>query len=257
VLKIIACFKWVIDEADIKVDKGSRRLILDRVSYRISAYDRNAIEEAARLQEQHGGSVAAVTVAHPSAKPCLKDALSRGPDKAYFIHDPSFADLEPSQTASLLAAAIKSRIAFDLIICGEGSSDLYAQQVGPALAERLGIPCATCVSKLAYVESERLVIADRKLEDGIETVSLPLPALVTIRPDINTPRIPTLKQVLGAAKKPVESITLEALGQTYAPCLRALDTLGATMDRRRLKFGPEPEGIRSVIGALLKEGVIA
>lgn len=256
-LKIIACFKWVIDDADIKVDKGSRRLILDRVSYKISAYDRNAIEEAARLQERHGGSVAAVTIAPPTARQCLKDALSRGPDKAYFVNDPSFADLEPSQTASLLAAAIKSRIEFDLIICGEGSSDLYAQQVGPALAERLGIPCATYVNKLNYVESERLVIADRKLEEGIETVSVPLPALVTILPDTNTPRIPTLKQVLGAAKKPVEAITLAAIGQTYAPCLQAVDTLAATMDRRRLKFGPDPEGIRSVVGALLKEGVIA
>jgi len=201
--------------------------------------------------------VAAVTVAPTSAKQCLKDALSRGPHRAYFIHDPSFADLEPSQTASLLAAAIKSRIAFDLIICGEGSSDLYAQQVGPALAETLGIPCATYVNKLTYVESDRVVIAERKLEDGIETVSVPLPALVTILPDTNTPRIPTLKQVLGAAKKPVENIALAALGQAYPPRLQALDTLAATMDRRGLKFGPDPEGIRSVIGALLKEGVIA
>jgi electron transfer flavoprotein beta subunit len=257
VLKLIACFKWVIDEADIKADKGSRRLILDRVSYKISAYDRNAIEEATRLQERHGGSVAAVTVATPSAKQCLKDALSRGPDRAYFVNDPSFADLEPSQTASMLAAAIKSRIEFDLIICGEGSSDLYAQQVGPALAERLGIPCATYVNKIIYRESERLVIADRKLEDGIETVSVPLPALVTILPDTNTPRIPTLKQVLGAARKPVENITLDALGRIYEPRLQTLDTLAATMDRRRLKFAPDSEAIRSVVGALLKEGVIS
>ncbi|HVO84190.1 MAG TPA: electron transfer flavoprotein beta subunit/FixA family protein, partial [Syntrophobacteria bacterium] len=85
----------------------------------------------------------------------------------------------------------------------------------------------------------------------------PLPALVTILPDTNTPRIPTLKQVLGAAKKPVENITLNALGQTYAPCLQALDTLAATMDRRRLKFGTDLEGIRTVVGALLKEGVVA
>jgi len=256
-LKIIACFKWVIDEADIKVDKGSRRLILERAGYKISAYDRNAIEEAARLQERHGGSVAAVTVAPASAKQCLKDALSRGPDRAYFVNDPSFVDLEPSQTASLLAAAIESRIAFDLIICGEGSSDLYAQQVGPALAEKLGIPCATYANRLTYVESESRVIADRKLDDGIETVSMPLPALVTVLPDTNTPRIPTLKQVLGAAKKPVQNITLPDLGQTYAPSLQTLATLATTMDRRRLKFGPDPEGIRSIVGSLLKEGVFA
>jgi len=63
--------------------------------------------------------------------------------------------------------------------------------------------------------------------------------------------------VLGAAKKPIENIPLDALGQTYAPRLQTIDTLAATMDRRRLKFGPDPEGIRSVIGALMKEGVIA
>lgn len=256
-MKIIACFKWVIDEADIKVDKGSRRLILERAGWRISVYDRNAIEEAVRLQERHGGSVAAVTVAPASAKQCLKDALSRGADKAYFVNDPSFVDLDPSQTASLLAAAIKARIAFDLIICGEGSSDVYAQQVGPALAEKLAIPCATYANRLTYVESERRVVADRKLDDGIETVSMPLPALVTILPATNTPRIPSLKQVLGAAKKPVQSITLPDLGQTYAPCLQTLDTLAATMDRHRLKFGPDPEGIRSVVRSLLKEGVFS
>ena len=139
-LKTIACFKWVIDDADIKVDAASRRLILDRAGYKISAYDRNALEEAVRLFEQHGGTVAALTVAPPTAKACLKDALSRGPDAAYFVNDPSFTGLAPAQTASLLASAIKTGIDYDLVICGEGSGDLYSQQVGPALAEILGIP---------------------------------------------------------------------------------------------------------------------
>ncbi|MCE5336432.1 MAG: hypothetical protein LLG06_17780, partial [Desulfobacteraceae bacterium] len=135
-LKIIACFKWVIDDADIRVDAGSRKLILDRAGYKISVYDRNAIEEAVLLQERHGGSVTAATVAAPAAKPCLKDALSRGPDSALFVNAPSFADLEPSQTAEILARAIKSQGDYDLILCGEGSGDLYAQQVGPVLAEK-------------------------------------------------------------------------------------------------------------------------
>lgn len=256
-LKIIACFKWVIDEADIKVDAGSRKLILDRVAYKISAYDRNAIEEAARLQEQHGGSVSAVTVAPPTAKACLKDALSRGPDMAYFVNDPSFADLEPSQTASLLADAIKGQVDYDLIICGEGSGDLYTQQVGPILAERLDIPCVTYVNKLSVEDGEKRITAERKLEDGVEAVSLQLPALVTILPDINTPRIPTLKQVLGAAKKPVHSVTPANLGKGREAHLQTESILAATMDRRRLKFGADAEGIRSAVGALLKEGVIA
>ncbi len=201
--------------------------------------------------------VAAVTVAPPTAKNCLKDVLSRGPDKAYFINDPSFADLEPFQTSAVLAAAIHGNIEFDLIICGEGSSDLYTQQVGPVLAEKLGIACSTYVNKLTYVENENRIVAERKLDDGIEAVSIPLPALITVLPDINTPRIPSLKQVLGAAKKPVENITLDKLGQSFDSCLQTTGILAATMERRRLKFGTQPEEIGSLISALLKDGVIA
>ncbi len=254
-LKTLACFKWVIDDADIKIDAASRRLILDRAGYKISAYDRNAIEEAVRLLEQHGGSVAALTVAPPTAKACLKDALSRGPDAAWFINDPAFTDLAPAQTARIIASAIKTGIEYDLIICGEGSGDLYAQQVGPALAEILGIPCATFVNKLTFSGSE--IIAERKLENGVETVSLPLPALVTILPDINTPRIPTLKQVLGAAKKPVQNIGLDKIGAIADPGITTEKVAAAVMDRKHVKFAADADGIKAAVAALLKEGVIA
>ena len=254
-LNIIACFKWVIDEADIKVDAASRKLILDRVGYKINEYDRNAIEEAVLLKEQHGGTVAALTLTRPTAKACLKDALSRGPDVAYFANDPAFVDLAPFQSATLLASAIKTGIAYDLIICGEGSSDLYSQQVGPALAEFLGIPCVTCVNKLSYSGGE--IVADRKLDDGIETVSVKLPALVTILPDINSPRIPSLKQVLGAAKKPVHNLAIDALGPVCRPCLETDGMLAATMDRKRMRFAADAAGIRSAVDALLREGVLS
>lgn len=254
-LKTIACFKWVIDDADIRIDAASRKLILDRAGYKISAYDRNAIEEAIRLQERHGGTVAAITVAPPAAKACLKDALSRGPDTACFINDAAFADLAPVQTATLLAAAIRGGIEYDLIICGEGSGDLYSQQVGPALAELLEIPCVTFVNRITCADG--VMTADRKLEDGIETVSVRLPALVTILPDINTPRIPTLKQVLGAAKKPVQNLAIDALCGVCDPRLETAGITAATMDRKQVRFGADADGIRAAVGALLREGVIA
>jgi electron transfer flavoprotein beta subunit len=250
----LACFKWVIDDADIRVDAASRRLVLDRAGYKISAYDRNAIEEAVRLQERYGGTVAALSVATPSAKACLKDALSRGPDAAYFINDPAFADLAPVQTASLLAAAVKTGIDYDLIVCGEGSGDLYTQQVGPSLAEMLGIPCVTYVNKLSFAEGE--IIADRKLEDGIETVAVKIPTLVTILPGINTPRIPSLKQVLAAAKKPVHNLWMEVLGPLCDPRLQTAGVLAATMDRKHVRFAADSDGIRAAVTALMKEGVI-
>ncbi|MBE3587721.1 MAG: electron transfer flavoprotein subunit beta/FixA family protein [Thermoanaerobacteraceae bacterium] len=253
--EILVCYKWVMDEGDIRVAGGSKELIMDRVGYKISDYDRNAIEEAVRLQEKHGGSVTAITVGPPTAKAGLKDALSRGPEKAYFISDSAFTDLEPSQTAAVLAAVIKDRLAFDLIICAEGSSDLYAQQVGPRLAELLNIPCATYVNKLTF-ESNRFIV-ERKLDDGIEVLAITPPALVTVLPDINTPRLPGLKQVLAAGKKPVVKLGLDDLGQEYAVRLKTLSVEAATMERRREKFEASDADIHRFVEALIKEGVIA
>ncbi|MCE5243602.1 MAG: electron transfer flavoprotein subunit beta/FixA family protein [Syntrophobacteraceae bacterium] len=254
-MNIVACFKWVIDEADIRVDAASRKLILDRAGHKINAYDRNAIEEAVRLKELHGGTVAALTVAPPTSKACLKDTLSRGPDTVYFANDPAFVDLAPRQSATLLAAAIRTGIAFDLIVCGEGSSDLYSQQVGPALAELLEIPCVTYVNRLSFSGGE--IVADRKLDDGVETVSVKLPALVTILPDINSPRIPTLKQILAAAKKPVHDLTIDALGPVCPGCLQTDRLQAATMDRKKMRFAADAAGIRSVVDALIRDGVLA
>lgn len=252
--RIITCFKWVIDEKDIRVAADSRALNLDRVGYKISDYDRSAVEEAVRLKEKYGGSVAAITVGQATAKKSLKDVLSRGPDTAYFVNDTTFSNLEPSQTASILCEVISSRIEFDLIICGEGSSDLYAQQVGPRLAERLGIPCITYVNKLT-IEGDKLT-AERKLDDGIEVAVVPLPALVTVLPDINSPRIPGLKQTMEAGKKPVVEVTAKDLSGRYEPRLETLGVRAATMERGGVKLGSEPADIAKLVAVLLKEGVI-
>lgn len=253
-LRIITCFKWVIDQADIKTAPGSRELTLGRAAYRISDYDRFAIEEAVILQEQYGGSTAAITVGTPAARKSLKDVMSRGPEKAYFVNDSSFDNLEPAQTSSILAAAIRTGLEFDLIICGEGSGDLYAQQVGPRLAETLDIPCATCVSKLTVYGQQ--LIAERKLEDGIEVVSLPLPALITVLPEINIPRIPGLKDTLAASKKPVIEITAADLGQSFEPYLQTISILAATMERSGVKFTAEPGDITKFVDVILKTGAI-
>jgi electron transfer flavoprotein beta subunit len=253
-LRIITCFKWVIDQADIKTAPGSRELALERAAYKISDYDRFAIEEAVILQERCGGSATAITVGTAAARKSLKDVLSRGPEQAYFINDTSFDNLEPSQTSSILASAIRNRLEFDLIICGEGSGDLYAQQVGPRLAESLGIPCATCVSKLTVEDQQ--VIVERKLDDGIEVASLPLPALVTVLPEINTPRIPGLKDTLAASKKPVIDINAADLGQSFKPCLETVSILAATMTRNGVKFSSASEDISKFVDAMIKTGAI-
>lgn len=251
---IIACFKWVIDEAYIR--KGSSgTLDFSSVDYKISDYDRNAIEEAARLKGSHGGTVIAMTVGTPDATKGIKDALSRGPDQACFIADAAFSGLEPSQTAAILADVIRSRFAaYDLILCGEGSSDLYAQQVGARLAEHLGIPCISYAQKVE-LDGGRVVV-ERRVEEGIEVVTAPVPALVTVLPDINVPRIPGVKDTLMASKKPVTMIRKEDLACSNEALLDTVGMSAARMDRNCEKFSTDTADIKRFVDALRKKAVI-
>jgi electron transfer flavoprotein beta subunit len=251
---IIACFKWVIDEAYIR--RGpSGDLDFSSVDYKIGEYDRNAIEEAVRLKEAMGAKAIAVTVGTPEAAKGVKDALSRGTDESYFIADSSFGNLDSSQTARILAQVIRDRIGhYDLILCGEGSSDFYAQQVGPRLAEQLGIPCISFVQKLS-LEKDQLV-AERRVEKGIEVVTASLPALVTVLPDINVPRIPGVKDTLMAGKKPTVKITKEELHPLGEPLLRTISLTASRMERSCERFGADAAEITRFVGSLRKKGVI-
>jgi electron transfer flavoprotein beta subunit len=251
---IIACFKWVVDEAYIR--RGpSGELDFSSVDYKIGDYDRNAIEEAVRLKNTLGGSAIAITAGVPEATKGIKDALSRGTDQAYLIADASFGNLESSQTAALLAEVIRTRIQpYDLIICGEGSSDLYAQQVGPRLAEKLGIPCISFIQKIS-VDGGQL-IAERRVEEGIEVIAAPLPALVTVLPDINVPRIPGVKDTLMASKKPSVTIKKDELSPVGEARLQTISLKASRMERTCERFGTDAADITRFVGSLRKKGVI-
>jgi electron transfer flavoprotein beta subunit len=250
---IIACFKWVIDEAYIKASPGGEP-DLNWADYKLSDYDKNAIEEAVRLTEEYGGEAVAVTVGTPDDTKGVKDALARGPGQAVFINDPAFKNLEPAQTADILAQVISTKIKYDLIICGEGSSDLYAQQVGQRLAELLGIPGISYVTKVT-IDNE-LVIAERKMEEGIEVVTVPLPALITVSPEINTPRIPGLKDTLAASRKPVIEVNCDELNNLGEPLLKTVGIKTAAMERNCAYFKSDREGIANLVNSLLKQGVV-
>ncbi len=232
-----------------------RRLDFSSVDYKIGEYDRNAIEEAVRLRDAGGGERHRLTVGTPESAKGVKDALSRGMDRAIFVSDASFRDLEPSQTAAILAEVIRTHIPqYDLVACGEGSSDLYAQQVGPRLAELLGIPCVCFVQKLS-LEGGRLR-AERRVEDGVEVVEAPLPALVTVLPDINTPRIPGVKDTLMAGKKPVTAVKREELTGTFGGVLKTAAMTASSMERTGEKLAADAAGIARFVDSLRKSGVI-
>ena len=200
-MKIITCYKCVPDEQDIAVNNADGSLDFSKADAKISQYDLNAIEAACQLKQQ--AAEAQVTALSVGGKALTnakgrKDVLSRGPDELIVVIDDQFEQALPQQTASALAAAAQ-KAGFDL----DGSSDLYAQQVGLLVGEILNIPAVNGVSKIISLAADTLTV-ERELEDETETLSIPLPAVVAVSTDINSPQIPSMKAILGAAKKPVQ-----------------------------------------------------
>lgn len=218
-MKIITCFKLVPEEQDIVVTQ-ERSLNFDRAEAKISQFDLNAMEAAAQLTAE-GDEIVALTVGGSLLQnsKVRKDVLSRGPDSLFLVQDAQLEHSLPRDTAQALACAAKS-IGFDLMIFGEGSGDLYAQQVGLLVGELLQLPIINAVSSIQRNGGH--VLVERALEDEIEVIDLPLPAVLCVTSDINTPRIPSMKAILGAGKKPVTQWHASDIGWTPTPPLAEL-----------------------------------
>ncbi|WP_425059947.1 Protein FixA [Sporomusa carbonis] len=255
--KLLVCYKWVLDEQDIKVT-GDLSLDTGRAKYKISDYDKNAVEAGVLLGEQHGVSVEALTFGTAAVKQSLKDALSRGLDKVYWIGDAAAEQADAFVTANILAGAIKKAGPYDLILCGEGSADSYSQQTAPRLATLLGIPAITFVRQLSVADGR--VTAIRKLGDCTEEVTVTGPAVISVLPEINKPRIPGLKQVMAAAKKPSEEVKVADLGLAageLAPKVRSLSVKGYVMDRKKVIFkeANQADNVAKLVASLAQEGL--
>jgi len=257
---IVVCYKWVPDEQDIRVNASDRSLDFSRAKYKISDYDRNAIEAAVLIAEKQAGSRITALTFGATAKNSLKDVLSRGPDQVVWTADAVAGKADGYVTANILSAMLKKLGDYDLILCGEGSADVYAQQVGPRIAALLGIPAITFVKELRIEGNQ--VIAVRKLGNCTETVTVPFPALITVLPEINKPRIPGLKQVMAAAKKPQTELSLAGIGVglvEVTPKTRVKEICGYVMNRKNVlwKEGSSSDRVNALVEALTKEGVLA
>jgi electron transfer flavoprotein beta subunit len=256
--KCLVCYKWTLDEQDIKIKPEDLSLDSSRAKGKISDFDRNAIEEAALLVEKNGGAVDALTYGTATVKQSLKDCLSRGPEKSYWIADASAESADASVTANVLAAAIRKLGQYDLVLLGEGSSDQFNQQTAPRVAALLGIPCLSFVQKMS-VEGD-VVKATRKLEDCVENVTVKTPVVISVLSEINKPRIPSLKQVLGAAKKPNEEIKIADLGlkpEDLQPKAVRKSVKGFVMQRKNViyKETSAAENVAKLKSSLAAEGL--
>ena len=257
---IIVCAKYAWDVAEIKIDPSGKP-VLEGVPRRISDIDKNAMEAAVNLKEKHGGTIKALCFGPASAKDGLKELLAMGADEAYVVEDPSGGMLDTAATVEALAAAIQKMGSFDLILCGEATTDGYTGQVGPRLAGKLGIPQVTYARSLSLEDGS--VVAERDLEDAYITVKVSMPALVSVTREINVPRIPSLMAILKASKKPMTTWKLEDLGLSKekleeVSTLKTVKLEGFAVERKRLiiKEKPVEEAVQELVSNLLKEKVL-
>jgi electron transfer flavoprotein beta subunit len=198
-MDIIVCIKQVPDTTDVKIDEKKGTLIREGVPSIINPDDKHALEEALRLRERFGGKVTVLSMGPPQADDALREALAMGADEAILLTDRAFAGADTWATAYSLGRAIEKIGRFDLLLLGRQAIDGDTAQIGPQLAEYLGVPQITYVRKLEIKDGK--VVAERALEDGYEVLEAPLPALITCIKELNTPRYPTIRGIVEAYRE--------------------------------------------------------
>lgn len=206
-MKILVCIKQVPDmESRFKPDAAGVWYSEADLAFRINEYDEYAVEQAVKLKEQLGDApeVTVLSIGPDRVLEAIKKALAMGCDRAVHIQDATVHLKDPWQIASIIAAYAKDQ-GFDIIFTGMQSQDRGSSQVGVTLAELLGVTCATTLVGFSY--DNGVITAKRELEGGIKgIVKLKTPALVTCQLGLNTPRYPTLPNIMKAKKKEIASI---------------------------------------------------
>jgi electron transfer flavoprotein beta subunit len=209
-VNVIVCIKQVPETTEVRVDPKTNALIREGVKSIINPFDENAIEAALQLRDANGGKVTVVCMGPPQAEEALRHALAMGADEAVLLCDPASRGSDTLATSYTLAQLVRKLGEFDLIICGKQAIDGDTGQVGPGLAERLGIPQITFAIGLELADKK--LRARRVLDDLFEVIEVRLPALVTVVKQINEPRFPSMRNVLKARKAQIIKWTAADIG---------------------------------------------
>jgi electron transfer flavoprotein beta subunit len=209
-MHFIVCIKQVPNTTNVQIDPATGTLKREGVESIINPFDEYAIEEAVRLKERTGGKATVVTMGPPQAETILREAIARGIDEAVLISDRAFAGADTWATSYTLATAIKSLGSYDVILCGKQATDGDTAQVDPGIAEMLDIPHVAYVKKIEEITAEKMKI-ERMMEDGFDIIEMPVPCLITVVKEINTPRIPSLRGMMAAKKAVIKKLSAEEI----------------------------------------------
>jgi electron transfer flavoprotein alpha subunit len=235
-LNIIVCIKQVPDTNDMRIDPKTNNLIREGVPAVVNPTDLNAIEEALRFKDTFGATVRVITMGPPQAEQSLREALAMGADQAYLLTDRAFGGADTLATSYALWKGVQkieeTAGKTDFVFFGKVAIDGETGQVGPGLAVRLNYPVVTYTSKTDLVDLKSgFVEAERRIEDGIERVHLPIPCALTITEAANEPRQPTIDGLIKARKAKITSYNKDAVNA----------------DPKRIGLGGSPTYVKKVV----------
>ena len=253
-MNIIVCAKQVVDVSEIKVDSSTKKPILAGVPQKISDIDKNALEEAIKIKEKHGGKITVVTVGPSDAKERIKELLAMGADEGVLVAPPPNSDY--SVVSHILADAIKKIGGYNIVLCGEASIDMFSGQMGPRVAGLLNIPQITYAQRVS-VEKDK-VVSERNLGDKAVTIESPYPVLITVTKEINQPRLPSLMQILASSSKPIHEWSVsDVVSGKLEPKIKTIDIKGVSMARKNVIFKDDlDQSVNKLVDELAKVGVL-
>ncbi|MBP5661699.1 MAG: electron transfer flavoprotein subunit beta/FixA family protein [Clostridia bacterium] len=205
-MNILVCVKQVPGTSQVEVDPVTGVLKRDGQNNKLNPYDLFALETALRIREEQGGEIKTVSMGPPQATSSLLETVYMGADAAYLISDRLFAGADVHATSYAIASGIRRTGAFDLILCGKQTTDGDTAQVGPELAEMLGIEHAANVLSIDAIDDKSVTVT-MNLDNLIQTQTMLLPCLLTIEKDACTPRLPSFKRKLETASDVVTVLT--------------------------------------------------
>ncbi len=201
-MKIVVCIKQVPDTTEIKINPATGTLIRDGVPSIMNPDDKGGLEMALRLKDQYGAEVTVITMGPPQADAILREAFAMGVDRAILLTDRAFAGADTLATSNALAGALRC-LDYDLVIGGRQAIDGDTAQVGPEMAEHLGLPQISYVTGLEFDGNKTLTVK-KETEEGYQMLSVEMPCVLTVLATANKARYMTVSGIMDAFEKEVE-----------------------------------------------------
>ncbi|NQT71956.1 MAG: electron transfer flavoprotein subunit beta/FixA family protein [Chloroflexi bacterium] len=210
-MNIVVCIKQVPSTTEVKINSETNTLVREGVESIINPFDTYAIEEGVRLKERFGGKVTILTMGPPQADIALKECIEVGADEGILVSDRAFAGSDTLATSYVLSKAIEKIGDYDLVISGKQTMDGDTGQVGPGIAQRLGIPFVAYVSRVDDISDGKMK-AERMIDEGHEVVEAPVPCVMSVSKEINVPRLPSLRGKMKAKSAQLTVWSAQDLG---------------------------------------------